>query len=105
EVILQNWLCNPKGTPDGFHAMDWLQELNNLYTKVVFAGQGLNRMKELVFKRSILLQVYRSMQQTIEENFYLTRHTVQHSKPKMTKTLQHLRDQLTTLDWFAFKAG
>ncbi|PBK75485.1 hypothetical protein ARMSODRAFT_1012942 [Armillaria solidipes] len=38
EAILQNWLCNTKGTPDGFRALDWLQELNNLYTK---ADEGL----------------------------------------------------------------
>ncbi len=105
EVILQNWLCNPKGTADEFQAMDWLQELNNLYTKVIFAGQSPNRTKELVFKHSVLLEVYCSMQQTIEENFYLTRHTVRHSKPKMTKTLQRLRDQLAMLAWFEFKAG
>ncbi|KAK0214726.1 hypothetical protein EDD85DRAFT_782712, partial [Armillaria nabsnona] len=85
-----NWLCNPKGTPDGFRAMDWLQELNNLYTEVVFAGQGLNQTKELVFKCSMLLEVYHSMQQTIKDNFYLTRCTVRHSKPKMTKMLQCL---------------
>ncbi|PBL00004.1 hypothetical protein ARMGADRAFT_864452, partial [Armillaria gallica] len=104
-VVLHNWLCNPKGTPDGFRVMDWLQELNNLYTKVVFAGHGPNRMKELVFKRSVLLQVYWSMQQTIEENFYLTCRTVWHSKPKITKTLQHLRDELASLHRFEFKQG
>ncbi|KAK0495074.1 hypothetical protein EDD18DRAFT_1106910 [Armillaria luteobubalina] len=72
EAVLRNWLCNPTGTPDGFRAMDWLQELNNLYTKVIFAGQGPNHTKDLVFKRSILLEVYRSTQHTIEENFHLT---------------------------------
>ncbi|KAJ3811117.1 hypothetical protein F5876DRAFT_40330 [Lentinula aff. lateritia] len=36
EAILRNWLFNSKGTPDGFRAFDWLQELNNLYTKVSF---------------------------------------------------------------------
>src|SRR5260370_41254954 len=29
-----HWLCNSKGTPDGFRGVDWLVELNNLYTKV-----------------------------------------------------------------------
>ncbi|KAJ3721039.1 hypothetical protein C8R42DRAFT_581798 [Lentinula raphanica] len=33
-AILNNWLFNSKGTPDGFRPFDWLQELNNLYTKV-----------------------------------------------------------------------
>ena len=33
-VIQLHWLCNPKGTPDGFRGIDWWVELNNLYTKV-----------------------------------------------------------------------
>lgn len=33
-AILQNWLCNPTGKEDGWRGWDWLQELNNLYTKV-----------------------------------------------------------------------
>ena len=33
-IIQMHWLCNPKGTPDGFRGVDWLVELNNLYTKV-----------------------------------------------------------------------
>lgn len=122
KAILRNWLCNPKGTPDGFRALDWLQELNNLYTKVsqtnivtcenqlssgqvIFARQGPNRTKELVFKRSVLLEVYRSMQRSIEENFYLNHCTVHHTKPTMTKTLLRLRNQLAILDGFRFKKG
>ncbi len=121
EAVLQNWLCNPKGTPDGFRALDWLQELNNLYTKaslvpytfismlignkVMFAGQGPNCTKELVFKRSVLLKVYRSMQRTIEDNFHLSHHTVHHTKPAMTKPLQRLRTQIANLDGHRFKKG
>jgi hypothetical protein len=33
-VVLQNWMCNPTGKPDGWRGWDWLQERNNLYTKV-----------------------------------------------------------------------
>ena len=33
-VIETHWLCNPKGTPDGFRGVNWWVELNNLYTKV-----------------------------------------------------------------------
>lgn len=29
-----NWLCNPTGKEDKFRAIDWLVEMNNLYTKV-----------------------------------------------------------------------
>jgi hypothetical protein len=33
-AIRLNWLCNPSGHCDGFRAIDWLVELNNLYIKV-----------------------------------------------------------------------
>lgn len=33
-AIRLNWLCNPTGAKDGFRAIDWLVELNNLYIKV-----------------------------------------------------------------------
>jgi hypothetical protein len=36
ETILHNWLCNPMGKDDGWRRWDWLQERNNLYTKVLF---------------------------------------------------------------------
>jgi hypothetical protein len=40
--------------------------------------------------RSILIEVYRSAHQIIENNFYLTHRTIRHSSPKMTRTLEHL---------------
>lgn len=33
-AIRLNWLCNPTGKPDGFRAIDWLIEWNNLFIKV-----------------------------------------------------------------------
>jgi len=33
-AIEMNWLCNPAGKSDRFRGVDWLVELNNLYTKV-----------------------------------------------------------------------
>ena len=33
-AIRMNWLCNPGGRADGFRAIDWMVELNNLYIKV-----------------------------------------------------------------------
>ncbi|KIK59956.1 hypothetical protein GYMLUDRAFT_112090, partial [Collybiopsis luxurians FD-317 M1] len=65
EAVLQNWLFNSKGTPNGFWPFDWLQELNNLYTKVVFTGKGPNHTSQLITKHLLLLEVYCSMQQTI----------------------------------------
>jgi hypothetical protein len=90
DVLLHNWLCNPTGKADGWRGWDWLQERNNLYTKVIFAGYGSNRTQQLIMSRSILIEVYRSAHQIIENNFYLTHRTIRHSSPKMTRTLAHL---------------
>jgi hypothetical protein len=120
-LILKNWLCNPTGKVDGWRGWDWLQERNNLYAKVskshfhpkilltriikkvVFGGYGSNHTQCLVMKRSILIEVYRSAHQIIENNFYLTHRTVRNSSPKMTHTLARLgntsKDQVMTLTY------
>ncbi|KAJ3824469.1 hypothetical protein F5880DRAFT_1480156, partial [Lentinula raphanica] len=105
EAVLQNWLFNSKGTPDGFRPFDWLQEFNNLYTKAIFSGEGPNHTRQLIFKRSVLLEVYRAMQQTVEENFFLTHRTVHHSKPTMTNTLRSLGRVVASLEICVFKPG
>ena len=61
------------GKSDGWHGWDWLQELNNLYTKVnitrevntvtkteqvIFTEQGSNHTHQLVMKRSVLIEIY-----------------------------------------------
>jgi len=40
QAIRLNWMCNPGGRHDGFCAIDWLVELNNLYTKVDIQSGG-----------------------------------------------------------------
>ncbi|KAJ3730829.1 hypothetical protein C8R42DRAFT_545138, partial [Lentinula raphanica] len=105
DAILSNWLFNQKGTADGFRPFDWLQELNNLYTKTIFAGKGPNHTRQLIFKRSVLLEVYRAMQETIEDNFFLTHRTVHHSKPTMTNTLRKLAEIVSALDSTMLKPG
>ena len=77
---------------------------HSLY-QVIFAGSGPNRTKKLIMKRSLLLEVYRSMQRSVEDNFYLTHRTVRHSKPKMTKTLRRLGEYIAGLDGHVFQAG
>lgn len=42
-------------------------------------------------KRSILIEVYRSAHQMIENNFYLTHRTIRHTSPKMLATITRLR--------------
>lgn len=45
---------------------------------------------KLVFKRSVLIEVYRSVHRIIENNFYLTNRTLQHSHPTMLAMLRKL---------------
>ena len=33
-IIWMNWLINPTEKPDGYHTVDWVVELINLYKKV-----------------------------------------------------------------------
>lgn len=63
-------------------------------TQVIFSGRGPNRTQPLIMKRSILIEVYRSAHQMIENNFYLTHRTIRHSSPKMTTTLSRLRSYI-----------
>ncbi|KAF8235572.1 hypothetical protein L208DRAFT_1256221, partial [Tricholoma matsutake] len=58
DILLHNWLCNPTGKADGWQGWDWLQERNNLYAKVIFAGCGSNCTQQLIMGRSILIEVY-----------------------------------------------
>jgi hypothetical protein len=58
EVIWNNWLVNPTGKPDSFHGADWLVELNNLYTKVIYGGAGSNYTIKHIIEESILIDLY-----------------------------------------------
>ena len=58
--------------------------------QAIFGGSGSSRTQWLVLKRSILVEVYQSAHQIIENNFYLTHHTIRHSTPKMIRTLAWL---------------
>ncbi|KAJ3768642.1 hypothetical protein FB446DRAFT_650125, partial [Lentinula raphanica] len=66
---------------------------------------GPNHTRQLIFKRSILLEIYRAMQETIEQNFFLTHRTIQHSKPKMTNTLRNLQNIISELEGTILKPG
>lgn len=49
---------------------------------------------KLVFKRSVLIEVYRSVHRIIENNLYLTGHTLRHSNPTMlAKLAAHIQKQ------------
>lgn len=49
---------------------------------------------KLVFKRSVMIEVYRSVHRIVENNFYLTHRTMRHSNPKMLATLRKLGNHI-----------
>ncbi|PCH39771.1 hypothetical protein WOLCODRAFT_88293 [Wolfiporia cocos MD-104 SS10] len=81
-AVQMNILCNPTGKPFHYHAIDWLVEHNNLYTKCIYGGHFSNRTKARILKESALIE--------FENMFALNHCTYQHSPPKMTKTLAKL---------------
>ena len=62
----------------------------NPMLQVIFAGQGSNCTQTLIMKWSILIKVYQSAYQMIENNFYLTHQTINHSSLKMLRTMNKL---------------
>ncbi|THV04168.1 hypothetical protein K435DRAFT_649856 [Dendrothele bispora CBS 962.96] len=82
-IIRMNWLVNPSGKSKGFRAVDWLVELNNLYTKVIHAGGSSNRTIDHIIKESPLIELYRQCHMAIEKGFYLNHQTVRHAPPDM----------------------
>jgi hypothetical protein len=75
QAIRMNWLVNPMGHKDGFHSIDWVVELMNLYTtarnhklvlwqeayhcsQVTYGSKGSNRDFQLVIKNSPLIEMF-----------------------------------------------
>ncbi|KAI0702312.1 hypothetical protein BC835DRAFT_1411137 [Cytidiella melzeri] len=93
-AIRLNWLCNPTGRHDGFRAVDWLVELMNLYIKVVYGSSGYARTFQLILKQSPLIEIFRRIHQTMQDNFHLLHRSVRHAPPDLTNTIQALCDLL-----------
>ncbi|KAI0691137.1 hypothetical protein BC835DRAFT_1417357 [Cytidiella melzeri] len=79
---------------DGFRAVDWLVELMNLYIKVVYGSSGYARTFQLILKQSPLIEVFRRIHQTMQDNFHLLHRSVRHAPPDLTNTIQALCDLL-----------
>ncbi|PSS32232.1 hypothetical protein PHLCEN_2v2001 [Hermanssonia centrifuga] len=94
KAIRLNWLCNPTGKQDGFRAVDWVVELMNLYTKVVYSGSGSSRTFQLVLKQSPLIQVFRQVHTLMQDNFFLLHRTVRHAPSDLRNTIKALCDEL-----------
>ncbi|KAH7906214.1 hypothetical protein BJ138DRAFT_1223402 [Hygrophoropsis aurantiaca] len=89
-AIRLNWLCNPTGKVDGFRAIDWLVELMNLYTKVVYGSSGSARTFELILKQSPLIEIFRRVHVLIQDNFHMLHRSVRHAPPNLKNTLSVL---------------
>ncbi|KAF7309132.1 hypothetical protein MKEN_01115300 [Mycena kentingensis (nom. inval.)] len=93
EIIRMNWLVNPTGKSGRFRGVDWLVELNNLYTKVIHSGSSSNHTLDHIIKESNLIEFYRHSHVTIEHGFHLKHLTVRHAPPDMTRTTAKLLEK------------
>ncbi|KAF9549258.1 hypothetical protein CPC08DRAFT_794174 [Agrocybe pediades] len=105
QIIRQNWLCNPTGKPMGFRGVDWLVERNNLYTKVIYGGEGSARTLKHILDESILIELFRDCHVTIENDFHLTHRTIKHHPPNMTKTLHRMAHHFESGNPHTYTAG
>ncbi|TFY58642.1 hypothetical protein EVJ58_g6297 [Rhodofomes roseus] len=85
-AIRLNWLCNLRGLPGTYRAIDWVVELNNLYTKHIHGGEFSNRTLDYLLKESGLIDIYRKSQVNIADNLCMTNRTINHAKPNMVET-------------------
>ncbi|KAF9505394.1 hypothetical protein BS47DRAFT_1253791, partial [Hydnum rufescens UP504] len=64
-------------------AIDWIVELDNLYTKKTHSGKGPNHMIKHIIDQSMLINIYHNFSEVIEDNYNLTQRTVHHTSPSM----------------------
>ncbi|KZT02766.1 uncharacterized protein LAESUDRAFT_738485 [Laetiporus sulphureus 93-53] len=94
-AIRMNILINPTGKVFAFRGVDWVVELNNLFTKDKYGGSGPNYTKDHVISESPNIMVYRSCASNAECNYHLNGLTSAHGKKNITKTF----DSILTYMW------
>ncbi|KAH9911404.1 uncharacterized protein B0H18DRAFT_892881, partial [Fomitopsis serialis] len=104
-AIRLNWLCNLRGLPDTFRAIDWVVELNNLYTKHIHGGEFSNRTLDYLLKESGLIDIYQRSQVNISDNFCMTNCTINHAKPNMVETYKKVCNHMTANQTHEHVAG
>lgn len=105
KVVRYNWLCNPRGTRDGFRGVDWLLEINNLLTKVIYGGSSSNYTLDRIIKESPLIQLYRDCKTIIEEQFHLKPKTTRHGEPDLSSTYAVLSEMAVSSSLLTHKPG
>ncbi|CDO72246.1 hypothetical protein BN946_scf184970.g98 [Trametes cinnabarina] len=96
---------NLSGKPHEFRPVDWLVELLNLYTKVIYGGEGSNYTKARIILESVLVAIYRSSHANLERNFYLAGLTHKHASKDMKQTFTVLLEYLKTVVPNEYVAG
>ncbi|KAK7682119.1 hypothetical protein QCA50_014705 [Cerrena zonata] len=89
-AVRMNILCNPTGQPKKCRAHDWVQEHHNLFTKTINGGDSSNYQKEHIIKESPLLEIYRNIQEQLQDMFESNQKGNLHSSPNMERTFQVL---------------
>ncbi|KAG1862649.1 hypothetical protein F4604DRAFT_1957361 [Suillus subluteus] len=89
-AVCYHILINPTGKKGKFRGVDWCVELNNLFTKVINGGKGLNRTVARIILESPLVQIYRNLHGNFQSNFLHNNLSTQHGESNMAKTFQAL---------------
>ncbi|KZS95038.1 hypothetical protein SISNIDRAFT_408834 [Sistotremastrum niveocremeum HHB9708] len=89
-VVMQSWLVNPTGKPDGYRGVDWLVERNNLATKSIYSGKSSNHTVATLIKRSPLIEILRQCHLLIDRNFALAHKNDKHKRPSISKNNERL---------------
>ena len=121
-AVWYNCLVNPKGKKGCFRATDWVQELDNLKTKVslavlsfpwplmiafqvIFGESYANYTKDRVIAESSLIDIFHMCHSTIETNFMLGGLTTRHTPPDMRKNYHALTNYMHDNHTNAFQTG
>ncbi|KAF8334019.1 uncharacterized protein EI90DRAFT_2852726, partial [Cantharellus anzutake] len=104
-AILKCWLCNPMGTRDGFRPVDWLVELMNLYTKVVYSGSGSGRTIRYIISQSSIIKAYRACLEETENDYRIPDKTLRHAHPDIQSRLNTIRKRLREFRPHQYKKG
>ncbi|KAH9833452.1 uncharacterized protein C8Q71DRAFT_909496 [Rhodofomes roseus] len=93
-AIRLNMLVNPKGKPDSFRGVDWVEEFNNLLTKDTYGGENSNYTINRIITESPNILTYRSCIANAERNYILTGLTTARGSPDMTRTFAALASRM-----------
>ncbi|KAF8341602.1 uncharacterized protein EI90DRAFT_2881729, partial [Cantharellus anzutake] len=105
EAVMRCWLCCPSGKEGTFRAVDWLVELMNLYTKVVYGGSGSGKTINYVISQSSIINAYRQCIEDVESDFHIPEKTLHHAAPDIQSRLDGLRKSLRELRPHRYERG